>query len=281
MTAPSRDRKAGRVSSQERRKITSMKEKWLSVTCAALLVVFLSACGKKPAEQPAEKPAAPAGAATVNMSTVGEITGSVKLDGTPPKERVIKMGADPYCASMHKTPVRAEDVVMGSDNTLQNVVVYIKSGLGNYTYPEPAQPATLDQIGCMYTPHVVCLMAGQKLEVVNSDKTTHNIHVLPKVNREWNESQPAGAPPIEKEFARGEAPFPVKCNIHPWMKAYIAVFDNPYFAVTGKDGTFTLKNIPPGSYTIEAWQEEFGTQEQTVTLAAKETKTVDFTFKAK
>lgn len=259
-----------------------MRERWLSVTCAALLVLFLTACGKKPAEQPAEKPAAPAGAtaATIDMSTVGEITGAVKLEGTPPKEMVIKMAADPYCASMHKAPVHSEDVVMGSDQTLQNVIVYIKSGLGNYTYPEPTQPATLDQIGCMYVPHIVCLMEGQKLEVVNSDKTTHNIHVLPKVNREWNESQPAGAPPIGKEFARAEAPFPVKCNIHPWMKAYIRVFDNPYFFVTGKDGTFTLKNVPPGTYTIEAWQEKYGSQDQEVTLAAKQTKTVDFTFKA-
>jgi plastocyanin len=258
-----------------------MKGKWLSVVSAAALVFFLSACAKKPAEQPAEKPAAPApGAATIDMATVGEITGAVRLDGTPPKEMVIKMGADPYCTSMHKTPVRAEDVVMGEDHSLENVIVYIKSGLENYTYPQPTQPATLDQIGCMYVPHVVCLMAGQKLEVLNSDKTTHNIHVLPKTNREWNESQPAGAPAIEKVFARAEAPFPVKCNIHPWMKAYIAVFDNPYFAVTGKDGSFTLKNVPPGTYTIEAWQEKYGTQEQNVTLAAKETKTVNFSFKA-
>jgi Carboxypeptidase regulatory-like domain len=259
-----------------------MKGKWLSVVSAASLVFFLSACGQKPAEQPAEKPAAPAGApgATIDMSTVGEITGSVKLTGTAPREMVIKMGADPYCASMHKTPVHSEDVVVGENNSLENVIVYIKSGLGNYTYPEPTQPATLDQIGCMYVPHVVCVMAGQKFEVLNSDKTTHNIHVLPKVNREWNESQPASAPPIEKEFARAEAPFPVKCNIHPWMKAYIGVFDNPYFAVTGKDGAFTLKNVPPGTYTVEAWQEHYGTQDESVALAAKQTKTVDFTFKA-
>jgi len=258
-----------------------MKASWLSVTCAALLALFLAACGQKPAEQPSEKPAAPAAAgATIDMSTVGEITGAVKLEGAAPKEMVIKMGADPYCAAMHKTSVQSQDVVTGSGNTLQNVIVYIKSGLGNYTYPQPTEAATLDQVACMYQPHVVCLMVGQKLHILNSDKTTHNIHVLPKANREWNESQPTSAAPIEKDFARAEAPFPVKCNIHPWMKAYIAVFDNRYFAVTGKDGTFTLKNVPPGTYTIEAWQEKYGSQDQQVALAAKQSKTVDFTFKA-
>jgi len=132
----------------------------------------------------------------------------------------------------------------------------------------------------MYDPHVIALMTGQPLSVKNSDQTTHNIHPMPKDNRDWNKSQAPGASPIDDSFARAELAIPVKCNVHPWMKSYIFVFKHPYYAVTGKDGKFELKGLPPGTYTIEAWQEKFGTVDQTVTIGAKESKPVTFTFKA-
>jgi hypothetical protein len=132
----------------------------------------------------------------------------------------------------------------------------------------------------MYDPHVLAVMAGQTLEVKNDDQTTHNIHPTPKDNRDWNQSQPPGATPIEQSFARPEFAIPVKCNVHPWMKSYIFVFKNPYYAVTSKDGKFELKGLPPGTYTIEAWQEKFGVVDQTVTIGPKESKDVNFTFKA-
>ena len=128
---------------------------------------------------------------------------------------------------------------------------------------------------------MLALQTAEPLQVVNSDQTTHNIHPVPKDNREWNESQPPGAPPIMQSFARPEVTIPVKCNVHPWMKAYIAVFDNPYYAVTGKDGSFTIKNVPPGTYTVTAWHESYGSQDQSVTVGPSESKTVTITYKAK
>ena len=121
---------------------------------------------------------------------------------------------------------------------------------------------------------------GQDVHIVSSDPTTHNIHPMPKDNREWNESQAPGAPPIDKTFAREEIMIPVKCNQHNWMRAYIGVMKNPFFAVSGSDGTFTIKGLPPGDYTIGAWTATFGQQEQKVTVGPKETKTIDFAFKS-
>jgi hypothetical protein len=135
----------------------------------------------------------------------------------------------------------------------------------------------LEQKGCQYKPHVLALQANQKLDVVNSDETTHNIHPSPNNNREWNMTQPHGMP-LEKTFAREEIAISVKCNVHPWMKGYIAVFKHPYFAVTDKNGNFELKEVPPGTYTITAWQEKLGTQTQKVTVGATEA-TIDFAFK--
>ena len=254
-----------------------MRARWFYLASAALLTVWLAACGgKKEETQPA--PAAPA-AAPVDTANAGELNGKVTLDGAAPKVAVIKMNAEPFCLSQHKEPVYSQDVVVDSGNTLENVIVYVKQGQSG-SFQAPSQPAQINQKGCMYDPHVVGMMAGQQLQVINSDNTSHNIHPLPKDNREWNESQTPGASPIIKEFARPESAFPVKCNIHPWMKAYIAVFNHPYFSVTGKDGSYTIKNLPPGTYTIEAWQEKLGTTTQQVTIGAKETKTVNFTFKA-
>jgi plastocyanin len=206
------------------------------------------------------------------------LTGVVKFEGTPPKATRIDMSQDPICAKAHATPVVTEDVVVGANGGLANVVIYVSDGLGTRTFEPPSEPVVFEQKGCQYKPHVLALQANQKLDVVNNDETTHNIHPNPANNREWNMTQPHGVP-LEKTFAREEIAIPVKCNVHPWMKGYIAVFKHPYFVVSDKDGKFDLKNLPPGSYTITAWQEKLGVLNQKIAVAAGEAKSLDFTFK--
>ena len=205
------------------------------------------------------------------------VTGVVKLKGAAEKPTRIDMSADPFCAKAHPNGATTEDVVTDSSGGLENVVVYVSDGLGAATFPVPDQPAVMEQKGCQYKPHVLAMRAGQKLSVVNSDATTHNIHPTPNNNREWNVSQPQGAP-LEQVFAREEVAISVKCNIHPWMKSYIAVVKNPYFAVTGKGGTFELKDLPPGNYTLQAWHEKLGMKTKMITVAAGASPTVEFDF---
>lgn len=256
----------------------------MSLLATGLFALALVGCGGSKTDTSSETPApaanAPAGK-SVDPATAGEVTGTVKLDGAAPKMKNISMAAEPSCAKEHTTPPASEEVITGDGGTLANAVVYVKSGLDGYSFPAPSAPAKIEQKGCQYHPHVVAMEVGQNIDVVNDDQTTHNIHPIPTVNREWNESQPPGAAPIEKNFAREEIAIPVKCNVHPWMKAYMAVLSNPYFQVTDKDGKFDLKNLPPGTYTVVAWQELYGTSDpQTITIGPKETKNVTFTFKA-
>jgi hypothetical protein len=206
------------------------------------------------------------------------LKGEVKFEGPAPKPARIDMSADPLCAKAHATPVTTEDIVVGANGGLANVVVYISDGLASHTFQPHPEPAVFEQKGCQYKPHVLAMQANQKLSVVNSDETTHNIHPNPNNNREWNMTQPHGVP-LEQTFAREEIAIPVKCNVHPWMRGYIAVFKHPYFVVTDKNGSFELKDLPAGTYTITAWQEKLGTQIQKVTVGAGEAKTLDFTFK--
>jgi plastocyanin len=252
--------------------------KTIYVALLALGLLVVAGCGKKeaPPEQAAAKPeAAAAPAAKIDPATVATVSGMVKFDGAAPKAKKIDMSQDPACKGTNET----ETVVVDNGN-LENVFVYVKDGLGNYAFDVPKEPAKLDQQGCRYHPHVLGVMAGQTVQIINSDNTTHNIHPSPKDNREWNESQPPKGAPIAKDFARQEVLIPVKCNQHPWMKMYIGVVKNPFFAVTGKDGKYELKGLPPGTYTIAAVHETLGEQTQTVTVAAKDSKSQNFTFKA-
>ena len=171
------------------------------------------------------------------------------------------------------------ETIVANDGKLANVFVYVKEGLGDRTFDVPKDSVTIDQKGCQYHPHVLAVMTGQNIEIRNDDETTHNIHPTPKDNREWNESQPPKAAPIEKNFAREEIMLPVKCNQHPWMKMYLNVVKTPFFAVTGADGKYEIKGLPPGDYTLAFVQEKLGEQTQKVTLAAKDSKTVDQGFK--
>jgi len=243
-------------------------------------LLLLAACNKKEAtneSQPAATPSAtPAPAATpIDPATAGSVTGTVKFDGSAPKPSKIDMSQDPACKGQNE----AETVVVDNGD-LANVFVYVKDGLGSRTFDVPKDAVNLDQSGCRYHPHVLGVMAGQTVDIKNDDPTTHNIHPTPKDNREWNESQPPQAAPIEKNFAREEIMLPVKCNQHPWMKMYINVVKSPFYAVTGKDGKYEIKGLPPGDYTIAFVHEKLGEQDQKVTVAPKEAKTVDQTFKA-
>jgi len=218
-------------------------------------------------------------AATGGLSgSSGLVSGRITFDGPLPKAMPIAMRADPTCASEHPQPVRSEDIITGQNGTLENVIVFVSQGAENRVYDVPQAPAIMEQKGCLYEPHVIAMRAGQTLRVVNDDKTTHNIHPMPANNREWNKAQIPGQP-IEEKFPREEVSIPVKCNIHPWMHSYIAVFKHPYFSVTGKDGNFELSNLPPGEYTIEAWHEKLGTMTQHVKVTPGENKKLDFIFK--
>src|SRR6202048_456223 len=206
-------------------------------TCLAMMTVsLLSACNKKENTEQStnttSEQAAPAGAATpIDPATAAKLSGTVKFDGTAPKPAKIDMSQDPGC----KGPNEAEAVVVDGGN-LANVFVYVKEGLGSRTFEVPNDAVVLDQSGCKYHPHVLGVMAGQPVEIKNDDPTTHNIHPTPKDNREWNESQPPSAPPIEKNFAREKIMLPVKCNQNPWMRMFVNVVKSPYYAVSGPDG---------------------------------------------
>jgi plastocyanin len=249
----------------------------ISVFVVLVAVLLVAGCSKKePAEeQPsASSPAATLSTAPIDPATAASVSGTVKFEGAPPKPAKIDMSQDPNCKGSNT----AENVVVDGSN-LANVFVYVKEGLGNRTFAPPSEPVGLDQSGCRYHPHVLGVMAGQTVKIVNSDPTTHNIHPTPKDNREWNESQAPQAPALEKSFAREEIMLPVKCNQHPWMKMYISVTKSPFYAVTGPDGKFEIKGLPPGDYTLAFVHEKLGEQDQKVTLAAKESKTLDASFK--
>ena len=259
-----------------------MKKIWIGAGLAFAL--SLASCGgggeKTEAPKQAESTPAAGGAGTApDEANGGTVTGKVAFEGTAPTMRPIDMSANPVCMRAHTTPVKSEEVVVNSNGTLKNAFVWVKSGLPDKNWQVPSSTVALDQSGCEYKPHVLAIMAGQNIEVKNSDPTNHNIHPQPTVNQDWNESQAPGSEPKMKTFPRQEVMVPVKCNIHPWMRSYIGVVSHPFFAVTGDDGTFTIKGLPPGTYTIQVWHEKFGTQDQQVTVGAKESKTADFTMK--
>jgi hypothetical protein len=265
----------------------SMKPRvWLVLTVVLSLLALASACGKKGSETNEGGTTTPTGTAYKATGNEGSITGVIAYNGTPPAPKKIDTSADPVCGQNNPN-LSTEDAVV-KDGKLANVFVYIKEGttadgkkIADFTFETPATPVNLDQKGCHYVPHVLGVMTNQKLHISNSDPTQHNIHPTPKNNPEWNQTQPNGAAPIEKSFARAEILVPVKCNQHPWMKSYIGVSKHPFFAVSAADGTYTIKGVPPGTYTVVAWKEggATGTEKpMTVTVAANGTAKADFAF---
>jgi plastocyanin len=189
------------------------------------------------------------------------------------------MSEDPACVEAHKGKPYDESLVVASNGSLANAFVYIQKGLEGKTFEVPSTPVTIDQRGCWFRPRVLGIQVGQVLQVVNSDPVTHNIHPMGQVNREWNHSQGPGEDPISRKFLKPEVMIPVKCNIHSWMHAFIGVLDHPYFAVSAEDGTFTIANLPPGTYTLAVWQEKLGTQTQQITVTEAHQTAAAFTFK--
>ena len=249
---------------------------------AALTLLSLTGCTPDKPPATAVTEAAPTGPpATPDPVNGATLTGKVAFTGVKPPAVMIDMSANPACERAHKSaPLAAEDIVVNPNGTLKYVFVWVKSGLpAGQRWVIPTAAVTLDQNGCQYQPHMLGVMTGQNIEIRNSDPTNHNIHPQPSLNAEWNDYQTPGSEAKFKTFSRQEVMIPVKCNVHPWMRSFIGAVNHPFFAVTGVDGTFTIVGLPPGTYVIQTWHEKYGTVEQTVTVGAKETKTVEFSYK--
>ncbi len=236
--------------------------------------------------------AAPAGVAPVVAPPVeggpaydpakatGGIKATVKYTGNLPKMRPVKFDADPECGKQHTSAV-PEETVAGKDGKLQNVIVYVSKGFEKWSYKAPADPVVLDQKGCMYVPHVFTVMAGQPIAIKNSDPVMHNVHAIPKVNKEFNRSQLKGSKDLSEKFDKPELPVIIKCDVHGWMKSWAGVFAHPFHAVTGEDGTAAIK-LPAGEYEISVWHEKLAVPAmQKVTVAEGAVKDVEFTFEIK
>ena len=207
----------------------------------------------------------------------GSITGTITFEGKAPKMKPLKVDADPICVANNEIAPKKEWLILDENKGVKNVLVFITEGL-NIDYSPPEEPVVIDQKGCIYSPHVVGIMAGQQLDILNNDGTLHNIHALPKVNKEFNKAQPRSKKKLSVKFEKPEAPFKVKCDVHPWMGAYIGVFDHPCFSVSGDDGTYIISDLKPGEYVIEAWHEKLGSQTANVTVSDSAAHQ-DFTFK--
>ena len=207
----------------------------------------------------------------------GSITGTITFEGKAPKMKPLKVDADPICVANNEIAPKKEWLILDENKGVKNMLVFITEGL-NIDYSPPEEPVVIDQKGCIYSPHVVGIMAGQQLDILNNDGTLHNIHALPKVNKEFNKAQPRSKKKLSVKFEKPEAPFKIKCDVHPWMGAYIGVFDHPCFSVSGDDGTYVISDLKPGEYVIEAWHEKLGSQTANVTVSDSAAHQ-DFTFK--
>jgi len=245
------------------------------------LAALLCACSRSGQEKTTEKAQQPKPEGPifhVDPATAATVTGTVRFTGHRPARQKIDISEDPACVKANPGGFYDESLIVGPSGAVANTFVYISKGLEGKNFPKPASVVVLDQKGCKFTPRILGTEPGQQLDVTNSDAVTHNVHPLAKFNREWNQSQGPGDPPVKRKFARQEIMMRVKCNIHNWMRAWIGVVDHPYFAVSGVDGSFRIPNLPPGDYTLHAWHETLGESEQSLHVGPNESKAVSFTF---
>lgn len=241
--------------------------------CAAL---YGCSEGKQTAQVP-EKKKAPE-YFQVDPATAGTVTGKVVFKGKAPARKKIDLEEDEQCVKLNPRGMFDAAIVVNRNGTLSNAFVYVKSGLEGKAFPKPDAPVVLDQKGCQFSPRVFAARTGQTFEVTNSDPVTHNVHPVAKMNREWNQSQAPGDPALQRRFVRPEIMIRIKCNVHSWMRSWVAVMEHPYYAVSAGDGTFSIGNLPPGEYILEAWQEKLGTQEQKIRVEPSGKVEVAFQF---
>lgn len=259
-----------------------MDNKAITVSLAVLAVVTVAACGggDAPTAGSSTPAAAPAGAIDpASVTDPGTISGIVNFGGATPEGQLLQMAADPYCLTSHAgAEVMAQRVVVNDNGTLRNVFVYVTEGL-DQTFIASGSSIEISQEGCMYVPHVLGIQANQAVTIVNNDDTLHNINGQPSGagNNPFNFAQPIKGMSTEVTFPSAEI-IPVKCDVHPWMQAYIRVTNHPYFAVSSEDGSFTINNLPAGDYVIAAWHESLGEQTQNVTVGANATAEISFDF---
>jgi plastocyanin len=257
-----------------------------------LVLVYAAGCGgSQPADTAQQTPeaasesAAPTAQEGAQTAALGgsSVTGTITFAGTPPGLKPLSVEAEPVCHEKHGgQPAPNEALVLGTGNTMGNIMVWVSGGLpAGRTWPVPDTPVVLDQDGCVYKPHVMGIMVGQPYRILNSDGILHNIHTLPKINPAFNRGQPATVKEMTTTFPKPEAMFQVKCDVHPWMSAYVGVYTHPFFSVTGTDGKFTIAGLPAGTYEITAWHERLGTQTASVTVSGSDTTSHDFTFAVK
>jgi plastocyanin len=247
-------------------------KRWIAAT-ACLCLAALGGCKKQSTTTETQRPAY----TTIDWSNAGTIQGTVHYAGTPHKPIQIDMAQDPACGL---GPANYTEQYVVNNGGFANVFIDVKDGLGNRIYASPSQPVDIDQKNCRYVPHVVGVMAGQPVRFTNSDPTMHNINIAPTVagNQAVDISQPPNQGQDERTFRSPELMIPVRCNIHPWMQAFINVAPNPFFAISDASGRFVIKGLPPGTYTVVADQEQLGQKTATVTVGAKQTVMQDFTY---
>ena len=257
-----------------------MKRLVRALSACPFVLLIASGCNSTPTAPTQSSQPAPQ-YFKVDPAAAGTIRGTVHFTGKKAAPKLIDMSEDPACVAAHQGKAHDESLIVGPRGAVANAFVYVEKGLEGKTFETPATPVVIGQRGCWFRPRVLGIQVGQPLEVVNSDPVTHNIHPMPAMNHEWNHSMGPGDDPITRKFAKPESMIPVKCNIHSWMHAFIGVVDNPYFATTADDGTFTIPNLPPGTYTLTVWQEKLGTQRQQIAITSGRNTAADFVYKGK
>lgn len=267
-----------------------MKTRFVAIVFVVTAISFLIGCGgsDKPTERRKPIPKRPStSASTIRTATAStgtaSIIGKITFEGKAPKKwtksLAEEMAVESACIAGHSDDPVSDSIVLGNDKQLANVFVHITKGIpNNAKYAIPSAPVVIDQKGCMYRPHVVGAMAGQEIKILNSDGIMHNVHALPSKNAEFNKAMPKTKKTFSHIFEEAEPIFPIKCDVHPWMGGYIGILNHPFFNVTDIDGKFEIRDLPAGTYDVEAWHEKLGTQKQTVTVVDGKPHTLNFTL---